>query len=605
MFAPEERHILRDALRPAPDERLVHAVGTTFSVDLTAALAVPLAFAGQALGEADDPIAVLDALRSASDRLDVFCQCGVVNTSGKPTELAAFLEPVLHEVQAPQHESGYLFHPKVWVARYETDDEERFRLICATRNLTASTAWDAVVRLDGRASGRRANASNRPVRDLLEALPDMAVRPLEETRRRRIVELASAIGPVEWEIPDAVGRADLVFRTLGLQRVRGVPDPTAGFTGRRMVVVSPFLDDAAVGALADAHDSLVVVSRAEAFEQLDPDLVGRLDCRVVSALAGLQSVDEGADPIEPRSVLGGLHAKVYVGEWGKAARLVVGSANATSAGLYGHNVEFLVEFRGGPKALGVDKLLHDTEGLGSLLETYRPTGGAAPSDEDELLRSLDRVLRVIAATPFTSEVHESGSMFTQTVRTATPLPAAEEGVAVTVEVYGTLGRQQPVADGATTWVFDGLGLTEISAFVVVTAAGTRGATTLRRSTLVRTDLSGAPPTRLDEILAKQFSTTQQFLQFLALLLGIDRGLDLGAAAGEAANLGSWGAAGGGAGLFELLVEAAAQRPRVLDDIGRLVDRLGETERGRAVLPEGFDTLWSAVRAAQPEIMRLP
>jgi len=603
MFAPEERHVLRDALRPGPDERLVHAVGTTFSVDLPAALAVPLAFAGQALGESDDPIAVLDALRSAADRLDVFCQCGVINMAGKPTELAAFLEPVLHEVQAPQHASGYLFHPKVWVARYETLDGERFRLICATRNLTASTAWDAVVRLDGVPDGRRAKPENRPIRDLLGALPDMAVRPLEGARRQRIVELADAVAPVVWDLPSAVGRATVAFHALGLRRTRDLPEVAMNLQGRRLVAVAPFLDDVAVRALAEGVKELVVISRAEAFEQLAPELLENVDCRVVSSLAGLASVDEESEGTEARSVLGGLHAKVYVAEAGRQARLVVGSANATTAGLHGNNVEFLVEFVGGPNALGVDKLLHESDGLGSLLESYRPTGGAAPSEEDALARSLDRALRAVASVRFSSEVVQTGDSYAQTVRAAAAPPAPPDGVEVFVEVYGSVGRQQPVGADDVAWTFGDLGLTEISAFIVFTAVGTCGATTIRRVTLVRSDLVGAPEARLDEILAKQFSTTEQFLRFLALLLGVDRGLDIGPAGIDTAGLAGWGMSGGGAGLFELLVEAAARRPRVLDDIGRLVDRLGATERGRAVLPEGFDELWTAVRAAQPEILR--
>ena len=55
MLSPEDRTLLLDALRPPPGGRLVHAVGTTFTLDLESALTVPLAFAGHALGDSLDP----------------------------------------------------------------------------------------------------------------------------------------------------------------------------------------------------------------------------------------------------------------------------------------------------------------------------------------------------------------------------------------------------------------------------------------------------------------------------------------------------------------------------------------------------------------------
>jgi hypothetical protein len=50
-------------------------------------------------------------------------------------------------------------------------------------------------------------------------------------------------------------------------------------------------------------------------------------------------------------------------------------------------------------------------------------------------------------------------------------------------------------------------------------------------------------------------------------------------------------------LFEQLVRAMADRDGQLGELGRLVDDLARTPEGRAVLPEGFLTLWESIRAA--------
>lgn len=597
MFAPDERAVLREALRPEVGETFVHAVGTTFSLDLSAMLTVPLAFAAHGLSDGSDPISVLEAVRAAADKVDVFCQCGNIRAPRTPTDLAAFLEPMLHEVRAPLHQQGFLFHPKIWVARYDADGEDRFRLICSTRNLTDSAAWDAVVRLDGRPSGKRTDTLNRPLMDLIRALPAMAVRRLEPGRQTRLEDLADALGPVAWETPADLGSVSMAFHALGLRRTRNLPEIVDQLVGRRHLIVSPFLDDEGVAEITEGSSEVIVVSRVEDLERLAVETVERLDCRVVSSLAGLASADEGDSANEPsdRGLLGGLHAKMYVVERANQAALFIGSANATSAGLFGRNVEFLVEFRGGRKALGIDRFLDDKSGLGSLMEEYPAQGGQTRPADDEVIRGLERALRSIAESIFTSTVTAAGGRFTQTVHVDAELSSDMADVSLQLEVYGTSGNAKPVHAGERSWVFDGLALTDVSAFIVVTAAVGEGSARLQRSALIRTEMIGDPSTRRDEILAKQFSTPEQFLRFLALLLGIEQGAS--AAGNEGSGLSGWGGLQRGTGLFELLVGAVATRPKALEDLARLVDRLQQTERGQAVLPDGFAQLWKAISEA--------
>ena len=76
MFEPDGRAALTEQLRPPSGFQLSYAVATTFTLDLTTALSVPLAFAAHRVRESRDPIAILDAVRRAADRIDVFAQAG-------------------------------------------------------------------------------------------------------------------------------------------------------------------------------------------------------------------------------------------------------------------------------------------------------------------------------------------------------------------------------------------------------------------------------------------------------------------------------------------------------------------------------------------------
>ena len=78
MLAPDARAVLLDLLRPPADHRLSAGVATTFTLDFTAALVAPLAFAVFEARSSTDPVAILEAVRSCSERLDVFCQAGQI-----------------------------------------------------------------------------------------------------------------------------------------------------------------------------------------------------------------------------------------------------------------------------------------------------------------------------------------------------------------------------------------------------------------------------------------------------------------------------------------------------------------------------------------------
>ena len=88
-LTPESRVMLTDALRPPAGHRLDVAVGTTYSLDLTALLLAPLSFAlfDQANSNdlADDsasgldPIRLLEAVRRHAQHTTVFCQAGGIH----------------------------------------------------------------------------------------------------------------------------------------------------------------------------------------------------------------------------------------------------------------------------------------------------------------------------------------------------------------------------------------------------------------------------------------------------------------------------------------------------------------------------------------------
>ena len=595
MLAPDDRVTLREQLRPDPGMRLDYAVGTTFTLDLNAAVMMPLAFAAHAMRSSTDPMAVLDAIRGAAGRVDVFCQVGHIKVPQTPSDLAAFLEPMIHEVAAPNR--GFLFHPKVWVARYlDGDGNPTFRLLCGSRNLTSDMSWDTLVRLDGGISTLRPKAQNRPLVDFISALPSMVVRPLPAERQTRIGALAADVSLVEWAMPVGVGSVTTTFYSLGLRPIRGVPPIVEAMRGRRHLIVSPFLDDETITRLTDMTDHVTLVSRAEALERLEAATTEQIDTRVVSSLAALErQEDVEEDPAAPSmGLLGGLHAKFYVVEAGRQATLFIGSANATTAGLFGRNVEFMLEFRGGPKGLGIDRFLDDKNSFADILEEYRPSGGATAADDETLGRTIEAYLRRISSQQLTATATQDGDSWRLTVSSAEPVEPVPTGVTATVSLISMPHESRHIGDGPLAAEWHALAISEITPFIVYRVTGRAGGVSIERATVVRALLVNDPPSRFDEIIAKQFRTTDDFLRFIALLLGLGESFGV---AGEGSGGGTWKLSPQQSGLFEMLVRAVADRPDAIEDLDRLVSRLQETERGQQVLPDGFSALWNVILQA--------
>src|SRR5699024_3533311 len=122
-LTPETRVLLTDALRPPAGHHVTTAVGTTYSLDLTALLLAPMSFAlfdQFDLDEQVDPLRLLDAVRRYSQDITVFCQAGGIHVPAQYRNILTFTEDSVLEV-LPRHEHA-LFHPKLWALRFETED---------------------------------------------------------------------------------------------------------------------------------------------------------------------------------------------------------------------------------------------------------------------------------------------------------------------------------------------------------------------------------------------------------------------------------------------------------------------------------------------------
>jgi hypothetical protein len=621
---PGAREALTEQLRPPAGYRLSHAVGTTFTLDMLSALAVPLSFVR---GSGEDPgnaVAVLNAIRKVSDRIDVFCQAGLIRTPRQASDLLAVLEPIIHQVLAPR--PGALFHPKIWLLEFESENNRAYRFLCSSRNLTPDATWDLLVRLDGRTAEADAGAApidSAPLAEFIETLSALATVDLPPTRVERLRVLARRLADVHWELPPDIRTA--AFRPLGggathtagsLVTFLRDPDAAVGLNGqsgdqrmfgRDRVVIAPFVDDATVRHLTGSGcRSLDIYGRAEEFDRLDPATLDRpqasfhaIDDIGLSPDTDAMDADVPVRSADPTAGdLRGLHAKAFFTDFDRTTHALIGSANATKAA-FGHNIEFAVELTGSKSRIGTEKIKESLSGLPFL--EFDGAGGVERTAEQEAEYRLQTALINAAAQSFlldASRGDREGHYRVDVAHGYAP-PSGITARLGLLTLPGRLTAVDPHGDNTRHHHFDGLALEQVTPYVLVELTDT--ATGMTRTTVaqgaLRTDING----RIDHVIASQLDSPERLRQFLLLFLTPEEETPPGAGGPFEGRFGAIGATGSFAGLFEA-VAAATTSPdagRLFRDLKPIMERL-YTLSGDNQEIEQVRRLWDAAVAAVEE-----
>jgi hypothetical protein len=610
VLTPKDRTLLLEALRPPDDYRLDVAVCTTYSLDLMAMLVAPLAltFFDWVGGDGEptrDPNALLEAIRRNVDRIHLFCQAGQIAVPGAYKPLFSYLESAIHEVRP--HHAGGVFHPKVWVLRYAAPDEApKYRLLCASRNLTFDRSWDTLLVLDG-VMGRRDNQHNAPLARFIQALPELAVQGLDGEIRKTMDVLAADLGRVEFELPPHV--EELRFWPLGLPGGEDQwPFPAQAERG---LVIAPFLGANTLKRLS-MSDEQTLVSRLDSLALLDEGQLAGYETLALSDGADLEAEDHVGEEDVPdfEGTLSGLHAKLFAFDTDGQGQVWTGSANATSAAFH-RNVEFLVEMRGRSRDMGVEAILSPSEKgvnvLRDLLEPFTPQaeGGSDPGQQavDHALFALRQFVVDQGLAVTTSRVDED--LFNLAVAPAhdTALPDVEfELDCWPLTLKQEAGARQMTVKAGMQLVFPSLSFEALTTFFAFEGRVTAGGLSGTCRFVLNLPGTGFPENRRQRLLQFLLKDRSQVMRYLWLLLAEDGTLSLGDITGSSGS-GAMGADGqegfhADMPMLESLVRALDRNPDKLDQVARFVTELQSTEEGSALLPEDFDQVWKPLWAAR-------
>lgn len=609
-LTPSHRTLLGDALQPPPGFRVDIAVGTTYSMNLTALLTAPLSFASVSPdGFADaagdelstdpdfDPIQLLEAVRRYADRTTIFCQAGGIHV---PTyrSLLTFIEDSVIEVTPP---GGGIFHPKIWALRFvDTSGHYTHRLVVLSRNLTFDRSWDTALVLDEDESG---SIDAEPAAAFLRGLPGLTVHSMDSDRHEQVNDLAATLEHVRLAPPAPFTKGELL--SIGLNGAEVWPFPEHA---KRVLAISPFLTQGAIAHLVPGCEEKTLVSRDETFTRL-----GRRTLREsgwVPHVLQQEAITGAEDPIETDSAQedneaflsppDGLHAKTFVVDIADgSSQVTTGSANLTGSP-WGGSVEFDVRLLGPTAECGVEAVLGGSRGLHTVLEEFWPEEDEGPvdatEDAEKLLEKLHLQLvtggeptLVIEPTSDSGDVRIQLRIDTRALDIAGDQP-------ITTRVWpsalpATQAREIP---GDASWI---AARDAITPFLAVQSSTTVDGAVVTRTCVIKAALEGDVADRQSEAMSKLLTDQATVMRYIAFLLGAPQygplGPELTGATGSV-SLGRGQSEPTTLALFEPLVRAAGRDGETLSRIQRLVDDIRQMPDGHALIPDGFDDLWQVV-----------
>lgn len=591
-------------LAPPAGYNLDFAVGTTYSLNLDALVGASLALG---LSEETDselmnnPVCLLEALRSTGDNVALFCEGGQIHMPNRVTPLYILLEKMVFSVKTPKRKgiAAYpSFHPKFWLIRYRNNDGDlRYRVIVLSRNLTFDRNWDIAYYMDGHVTEDTTD-KNEPVCDFLRYLA--AQLPNTESGKDKARKIRALIRELPNVIFEPAEKAfyDYEFIPNGVRRASGGVyqfDETDLFkdTFHEILIISPFLSG---GVIRDFNDrntrSLIndarymLITREMSLGRLKPEDVSHFQIYTMrdAVIDGETTISDESQEIQKQDI----HAKIYMIRKYSSSDLYLGSLNASHNAVYG-NIEFMIRLRSKRRYLELDKLaasLFGTEKDGSdnpFQEVTLQT--AIIEEEDEPTKALDTVVK---------EINRSNP-------SAVVYPEDEEYYSASVhfEACDTKGYQisiRPLLSRRTEEfsrdvLFTRLTITQLSEFYVIGVSD--GEQTVERILIIPTD--GLPDDREKQVVSSVVNDRDCFYRYIAFLLGDDSilsMLEINNAGVEADDTMSRQVYHVPA-LYEKMLQTAAVNPEKFKGIEYLMKTISED----GIIPEDFKKLYETFKKA--------
>ncbi len=591
-------------LAPPAGYYLDFAVGTTYSLDLDALVGASLAMG---LSEETDselmnnPVCLLEALRSTGDKVALFSEGGQIHMPSKVTSLYILLEKMVFSVKTAKHRgiSAYpSFHPKFWLLRFKNSAGDLlYRVVVLSRNLTFDRSWDITYYMDGKPSHKQ-NEKNQPVSDFLQYLTGFLPSDSNGRAKAKLIRgLIKELPYVTFE-PAEKEFYDFEFLPNGVRKEDGsyyqiAETPLFKDTFHDVMIISPFLTGSIMRGFNDRNNRshienarYFLITREMSLGKLKPEDVSRFRIFTMrdTVIDGETAISDSSAEVQKQDI----HAKVYMTRKYSDANLYLGSLNASHNAVHG-NIEFMLLLRAKNRYLNIDKLSADLFGSekdGSDNPFQEVTlQNAIIDEEDERKKMLDGIIKNLnRSNPRAIVTQETEEEYSIAIHFG---KVDLKGCQIVVRPL--LSKKEELFDSDIR--FDGLRLTQLSEFYSITVSNTDYST--ERVLIIPT--TGLPEDREKAVVSSVVSDRDCFYRYIAFLLGYDSILSVlegNAVEGEGGTIHDRPTYRVPA-LYEKMLQTAATAPERFKGIEYLMKTISED----GIIPDEFKDLYKTFKKA--------
>lgn len=598
MFQPvsaKDRLNYGEVLMPPVGYQLERAIGTTYSLDLETLTAVSIA-----LGLTEDtdselihhPISMLHALQKIADKIVVFCEAGQIKRPSKPNALCLTLEKMVVPVSVPfdKRIRRYpAFHPKTWLLEYSKGDQDKqYRFVVMSRNMTFDHSWDAACALDGDTTSS-GGVNAEPIADFLRFLRKQLNRELVHYARqnRDLTYMINVISHVKFRVEDRFFECEIMPLGIGPGSCDMVSNRLFAENFHELVVMSPFLTGSVIEKLNDPGKTLTgttrtLITRRSELPKITGKKASNFDVYVMKdeIIDGESSISDGEDESsEQESAKQDIHAKIYIRRKYGTTDLYLGSMNASYAALHS-NVELMLRLRAKSSVLSGEKFLDDImgddrEGKKNPFELVSPDdmdGTDDPSVQD----LVEQIIKKICRIKMTAAVEDKGGRYD--IHVSAHINHKRDGVWIRPL------RSHKESELLPEMEFRSLEMLQLSEFYVVKAA--RDDCTLERVIMIPT--SGIPEGREDEMIQNVIRTKNQFIEYVAFVLGDDYVRSFLESRKSSGKYGEWDPDSAMPAVYEKMLKTSVSDPGRLSEIQAVTKAIEEEE----IIPPEFREMYS-------------
>ena len=362
-------------LSPPSNNQLDFAIGTTYSLDLDALVGASISLGSVAENDSDlneNPIFLLEALRSTGDKIALFCESGQIKFPNKPIPLYILLENMVFQVTNDNNilYSKYAsFHPKMWLLRYSNHNEVSYRFVVLSRNLTFDRNWDLSFSMDGTIKDSKTNKNDSLIK-FIKYLSNFS----SDFKREKIMEIAQELEFVHFKL-DSDKFDDFDFIVNGIDDVKPIQNYHLFESNslENLLIMSPFLSKGVIKDFNERKNSkskAILITRLNSLGQLKHENLDNFEFYALKdEVVGGESLlcedsyqEDGGSKDYESSISKDfnqeqdIHAKMYVVENRTFTDLYLGSLNASHNALNG-NIEFMISLRAKKRKFNMKKLL--------------------------------------------------------------------------------------------------------------------------------------------------------------------------------------------------------------------------------------------------------